>query len=118
MDGLAGATSVTSLNGVDGLGGLFAGGQAEAALGGRDLLRQEAVVGVARLLRRSEATLTRLDLRCSGGACRPAYLMVCDSAGETFSNAPALRICESPLCRLVSARRPAYPSLRLRLVCE
>ena len=66
MDGLAAATAVTSLNGVDGLGGLFSGGQAEAMLGGKGVGGNEAAVAVARLLRRSEVTLTRLDLRCGG----------------------------------------------------
>ena len=64
MDGLAGATSVTALNGVNGLGGLFAGGQTRAVLDGRDLEDKEAVVATARLLRRNEATLKTLDLRC------------------------------------------------------
>jgi hypothetical protein len=63
MDGLAGATSVTSLNGVEGLAGLFQGGQAEVKLDFK-LKGQEAAVIVARLLLRSESTLTWLQLRC------------------------------------------------------
>ena len=63
MDGLVGITSVTSLNGVDGLGVLFQGGQAEVNLEGK-LVGKEAAVAVARLLLRSEQTLTKLDLRC------------------------------------------------------
>ena len=72
MDGLAAATAVTSLNGVDGLGGLFRGGQAEAMLGGKGVGGKEAAMAVARLLRRSEATLTRVDLRCGGRRRRAA----------------------------------------------
>jgi hypothetical protein len=67
MDGLEAVTSVTSLNGLDGVGGLFAGSQAEVLLGGKGLGEKEAVVVVARLLARSGATLTRLDLRCCAG---------------------------------------------------
>ena len=76
MDGLVGATSVTSLNGVEGLGGLSSGWEAEAALGGSDLGGKEAAVAVARLLRRSEATLTRLDLRHP--QCSPAQFLTVD----------------------------------------
>ena len=72
MDGLAAAAAVTSLNGVDGLGGLSGGGQAEAMLCGKGVGRNEAAVAVARLLRRSEVTLTRLDLRCGGRRRRAA----------------------------------------------
>ena len=62
MDGLAGVTSITSFNGMEGRGGLFKGGQAEVGLDG--VLRgKEAAVAVARLLPRSEKTLTRLMLR-------------------------------------------------------
>ena len=64
MDGLAAATSVTSRNGVDGLGGLFRGGQEEVLLNNRKLADMEMVVAVARLLPRSKGTITRLDLRC------------------------------------------------------
>jgi hypothetical protein len=63
MDGLEAVTSITSLNGLDGVGGLFKGGQEEMQLGGKGLVEKEAVVAVARLLGRSRATLTRLDLR-------------------------------------------------------
>jgi hypothetical protein len=63
MDGLASVTSITSLNGVDGLGELFAGGQTEVLLSGKNLEEAEAAVAVSRLLLRSETTLTKLDLR-------------------------------------------------------
>jgi hypothetical protein len=63
MDGLASVTSITSLNGVDGLGELFAGGQTEVVLSGKNLGEAEAAVAVSRLLLRSETTLTKLDLR-------------------------------------------------------
>ena len=63
MDSLEAVTSITSLNGLDGVGGLFAGSQPEVQLGGKGLTEKEAVVAVARLLARSGATLTRLDLR-------------------------------------------------------
>ena len=63
MDGLAAVTSITCLNGVDGLGGLFAGGQATVLLPSRKLEACEAVEAVSVLLRRSEDTLTALDLR-------------------------------------------------------
>ena len=67
MDGLEAFSSITSLNGLDGVGGLFAGSQTEVQLGGKGLAEKEAVVAVARLLERSRATLTRLDLRCCAG---------------------------------------------------
>ena len=67
MDGLEAVTSITSLNGLDGVSGLFKGGQPEVQLGGKWLGEKEAVVAVARLLGRSGATLTRLDLRCCAG---------------------------------------------------
>jgi hypothetical protein len=63
MDDLATITSITSLNGVDGLGELFAGGQTEVVLSGKNLAKAEAAVAVSRLLLRSETTLTKLDLR-------------------------------------------------------
>ena len=64
MDGLAATTSITSFNGVENLGDLFEGGQAEAVLSGIGLkLGIEASVVVSRLLLRSEGTLKRLDLR-------------------------------------------------------
>ena len=66
MDGLEGNTFISSFNGVDGLENLFKGGQEEADLRNKNLDKYEAVVPVARLLLRSEATLTKLDLRyCS-----------------------------------------------------
>ena len=65
MDGLDRITTITSLNGLGGLGGLFVGGQSVAELGDKDLMSKEVVIAVARLLRRSEATLTKLDLRSS-----------------------------------------------------
>jgi hypothetical protein len=67
MDRLETVTSITSLNGLDGIGGLFAGSQPEVQLGGKGLAEKEAVVAVVRLLGRSRATLTRLDLRCCAG---------------------------------------------------
>jgi hypothetical protein len=67
MDRLETVTSITSLNGLDGIGGLFAGSQPEVQLGGKGLSEKEAVVAVVRLLGRSRATLTRLDLRCCAG---------------------------------------------------
>jgi hypothetical protein len=66
MDGLEAVTSITSLNGLDGVGKLFAGGQTEVQLRGKGLASSEVVVSVARLLGRSRATLTRLDLRYAG----------------------------------------------------
>ena len=63
MDGLEAVTSITSLNGVAGVGGLFAGSQTEVQLCWKGLEKEEAVVAVAQLLARSRATLTRLDLR-------------------------------------------------------
>ena len=64
MDGLAVVTSITELNGVDGLGGLFVGGLDKADLRSKSLGRKEAVVAVSRLLVRNEQTLEKLDLRC------------------------------------------------------
>jgi hypothetical protein len=66
MDGLEAVTSITSLNGLDGFGRLFAGGQTQLQLQKKRLVSREALVAVARLLGRSRATLTRLDLRCVG----------------------------------------------------
>ena len=63
IDGLEGLTSITSLNDVEGLGHLFRGGQEELDLCNKNLAENEAVVPVAMLLRRSEATLVSLDLR-------------------------------------------------------
>jgi hypothetical protein len=67
MHCLGACTSITSLNGLDGVGGLFTGGQIEVLLGSKGLGQNEAVVAVARLLDRSRMTLTRLDLRCCVG---------------------------------------------------
>ena len=64
MGWLATVTSLTSLNGVDGLGGLFRGGKAWINLFDKGLRKKEAAVVMGRLLLRSEATLTSLDLRC------------------------------------------------------
>jgi hypothetical protein len=63
MDGLEVVTSITSLNGVEDISGLFAGSQTKVGLAGKGLVENEAVVAVARLLARSRATLTTLDLR-------------------------------------------------------
>ena len=63
MDGLGENTFISSFNGVDGLGNLFKGGQVDVDLRNKNLDENEAVVPVARLLLRSEATLTKLDLR-------------------------------------------------------
>ena len=65
MDALAGATRLTSLNGVEGLGELFRGGQTEASIQEKGLGKNEMAVVVTRLLRRSEATMTQLNLRCA-----------------------------------------------------
>ena len=63
MDGLEGNTFISSFNGVDGLENIFKGGQKELDLRNKNLDENEAVVPVVRLLLRSEATLTKLDLR-------------------------------------------------------
>ena len=73
MDGLAETTSLTCLNGVEGLGPLFRGGQAEVDLRSKDVGGKEAAVAVSRLLRRSGATMTRLDLRCGSLAASSEY---------------------------------------------
>ena len=69
--GLEGVTSVTSLNGVEGCGPLFAGGQTEIDMKGTGLRAREAVVVFARLLLRSANTLNKLDLRCEEGGDGP-----------------------------------------------
>ena len=74
MDGLAETTSLTCLNGVEGLGPLFQGGQAEVDLRSKDVGGKEAAVAVSRLLRRSGATMTRLDLRCGSLAASSEYV--------------------------------------------
>ena len=61
---LAAITSLKSLNGVDGLGGLFQGGKAWINLFDKGLRKKEAAVVMGRLLLRSESKLTSLDLRC------------------------------------------------------
>jgi hypothetical protein len=63
MDAVEGSTSLASLNDFSGCKGLLAGSLDSLDLSGRDLGRQELVVAVARLLPRSAATLTSLDLR-------------------------------------------------------
>ena len=55
-----------SLNGIDGLENLFAGGQVEVTLRGTNLGKNEAAVAVSHLLLRSEGTLKKLDLRWGG----------------------------------------------------
>jgi hypothetical protein len=69
--GLEGVTSVTSLNGVEGCGPLFAGGQTEIDMPGKRLREREAAVVVARLLLRSADTLQKLDLRCGETPSHP-----------------------------------------------
>jgi hypothetical protein len=63
MDGLANVTSIKSFNGIEGLEGLFAGLQTEAALGGKEIVKNEAAEVVSRLLLRNKATLKIVDLR-------------------------------------------------------
>ena len=63
MDGLASATSIMSLNGVNGLEQLFAGTATEAILSSKELQKREVTVAVSRLLFRNRKTLTTLDLR-------------------------------------------------------
>ena len=63
MDGLEKVTSITSFNGVEGLGGLFAGRQTEAMLADKDLITNEAFEVAMRLLLRNQETLARVDLR-------------------------------------------------------
>ena len=91
MDGLASVTSITSLNGVDGLGELFAGGQTEVVLSGKNLAKAEAVVAVSRLLLRSETTLTKLDLR---------YFSWLDLRLFSQYSVPLSRCCQSLCSRL------------------
>ena len=62
MDGLAGATGITALNGVKGLEKLFRGGQAEVDLRRQWSRGEAATAAIGRLLRRSEATLRKLSL--------------------------------------------------------
>ena len=63
MDNLTTITSITSFNDIGGLAKLFKGGQINVDLGENQLSTNEAVVVVGRLLQRSGATLTKLDLR-------------------------------------------------------
>ena len=63
MDQLDTFESLTSFNGVDGLAQLFRGGHSTVLLDKRGLGERHIAVAVARLLRRSKGTLTRLDLR-------------------------------------------------------
>jgi hypothetical protein len=63
MDAVAGAGRLESLNGVDDLGGLVTGGCTAVDLSSRELGRRELAVGVSRLLPRSSATVTVLNLR-------------------------------------------------------
>ena len=62
VDGLKSATSIKSLNGVDGLDKIFAG-NVEAVLSKRGLREREATVVIMRLLLRSKTKLVKLDLR-------------------------------------------------------
>jgi hypothetical protein len=63
MHCLGAGTSITCLNGLDCISGLFTGGQTEVLLGGRGLEENDLVQAVACLLVRSRTTLTRLDIR-------------------------------------------------------
>ena len=63
MDGLEMVTSITSLNGVNGLGELFAGTAVDADLRYKRLREREAMVAVSVLLPRCKSTLKTLDLR-------------------------------------------------------
>lgn len=63
MDAVEASQTLASLNGFDGCKGLFAGSLESLDLSSRDLGQNELVVTVARLLPRSAATLTVLDLR-------------------------------------------------------
>jgi hypothetical protein len=65
MHFLGAGTSITSLNGLDCISGLFIGSQTELLLGGRGLEENELVQAVTWLLVRSRTTLTRLDIRLS-----------------------------------------------------
>ena len=71
MDGLTAVTSINTLNGVEGLGEMFARTAATAPLSGKGLRAREAVVAISRLLQQCETTLTELDLRCllEGSVC-------------------------------------------------
>ena len=68
MEALKDATSITKLNGVVGLEGLFRGGETEVELDGKSLGKDEAAVAVSLLLERSQSTLEKLNLRCR---CNP-----------------------------------------------
>ena len=99
MDWLAETTTLTCLNGVEGLGPLFQGRQAEVDLRGKDVGGKEAAVAVSRLLRRSEATITRLELRCGSVAA---------------SNARCLRVRVAASLRFLQFRAFKLHPLQLR----
>ena len=63
MDGLEMVASIRSLNGVNGLGELFAGTAEEADLSSKKLREHEMMTAISRLLLRSDTILTTLDLR-------------------------------------------------------
>ena len=63
MDGLATVVSITTLNGVDGLGDLFAGRAVKVDLSRKFLPKREMMMVISRLLLRNKNTLTQLDLR-------------------------------------------------------
>jgi hypothetical protein len=63
MNGLANVTSIKLLNGIEGLGGLFAGNETEAVLGGKRIVEYEGLEVVLRLLLRNQKTLEKVDLR-------------------------------------------------------
>ena len=63
MDGLATVVSITTLNGVDSLGDLFAGRAVEVDLSRKFLPKREMMMAISRLLLRNKNTLTQLDLR-------------------------------------------------------
>ena len=63
MRGLKAITTITSMNCMDGLGVLFAGGATEAALEDKDVLTKEALEIVILLLLRNRDTIAKVDLR-------------------------------------------------------
>jgi hypothetical protein len=63
MDSIDQATSLESLNGVQKLGSIVAGGCSTIDLSNRELGVRELAVGISRLLPRSAFTLISLDLR-------------------------------------------------------
>ena len=67
MDGLAGVTSISTLNGMANCGDLFAGRLVAAKYNGAEdepLEDAEMALPIARLLPRSATSLTQLTLRC------------------------------------------------------